>query len=215
MKRQRFFHLLPLLLLCASAAFLLPRRHRLTAEAILLHTPDRPLAVALFLLALYALKGLSFFFPLAALEAAGGLLFPTGTALLVNVLGVCLTMSLPYCLGRGEQGGLNAVVRRHPKLAVLRKIRQDSDFFFVFLLRLTGVLPGDLVSLYLGAAGIPFPTYLPAGILGALPHIAAVTLLGSFLSDPTDGKFFITLAANAAVTVFSLALWRMRKSRIA
>ena len=84
--RKRWW--LPLAVLCAGALALWPLRDHLTAEAIAARSPRQAWLAALFLLGLYVLKGLSMAFPLTALEAAGGLLFPFPAALAINTAGV-------------------------------------------------------------------------------------------------------------------------------
>lgn len=196
-----------------AVVWLLPRFRGADAAAVMAWSPDRPAPAALFLLTLYAVKGLSFFFPLAVLEAAGGLMFPLWQALALNLLGVAAAMSLPYLLGRRERDGLESLTVRFPRLKKIRELRQGGDFLFVFLVRLTGVFPCDAASFYFGAAGIPFRVYLPAGLLGALPHLIAVTVLGSALSNPASEAFFLSIAMNAAVTVGALTIWRLRKKK--
>lgn len=49
---------------------------QLTAEAIAAFSPRQTVLAASFLVGLYALKSLSVCFPMSALTAAGGLLFP-------------------------------------------------------------------------------------------------------------------------------------------
>ena len=77
----------PLLVLAAGAAALWPFRHQLTAEAIAAFSPRQTVLAASFLVGLYALKSLSVCFPMSALTAAGGLLFPFPLALAVNLCG--------------------------------------------------------------------------------------------------------------------------------
>ena len=201
---------LPLLLLAAGAAVLWPCRRLLTAEAIAQRSPGSAAAAALFLLALYAVKGLSVCFPLSALVAAGGLLFSYPAAMAVNLAGVAIVHTLPFLLGRRSQEGLDALTARYPRLAVLRELRWGADGLLVFLLRLSGASPGDLVSLNMGAAGVPYPRYLAAGLAGAAPRVAATTFLGAALWDPWSERFWLSVGINAAVTVFSVALWRLR-----
>ncbi|MEG1657694.1 MAG: VTT domain-containing protein [Oscillibacter sp.] len=206
-KRIGWYAATPLFLLLAAVA-LWPYRHALTAEAISSRSPESAVWAALFLWGLYAVKSLSFCFPLAALEAAGGLLFPYPAALCVNMVGVALVQILPYFLGRRSRGGLDALLEKYPRLKLLRTLPRGGDGLFVLLLRLAGASPGDLVSLYLGAAGVKFSVYLPAGLAGIFPRVAATTFLGASLWDPGSEQFWLSVGINAAVTVFSLAVWR-------
>ena len=81
----------------------------------------------------------------------------------------------------------------------------------VFLLRLGGAAPGDLVSMYLGAAGLPPLSYLAGGILGSLPRVAAATVLGASLWAFGTPRFWLSLLPGAVLTVCSLLLWRIWK----
>lgn len=213
MKKQTAARLVPLILLLLSAVVVLPRRDTLTAEAILHFSPSSPLLAAIFLLALFAGKGLSFFFPLAVLETAGGLLFPMRIALPLNLLGAALSMTAPYCMGRRDQEGLAAFLVRHPRLQALEQARCGSNFISVCLFRLVGGFPFDLVSFYFGAAGLPFGQYLVAGLLGLLPHTAAATFLGTALSDPHPQQIITAVGLNAAVSVAALTVWRIRQKK--
>ena len=214
MKKRTWLRFMPLLVLLGGGVALWPYRHALTAEAISHYSPRTAVWAALFLLALYAVKSLSVCFPLAALEAAGGLLFPHPIALGVNLAGVAVVHTLPFLLGQRSREGLDALVEKYPSLAVLQTLRRDGDGLFVFLLRLAGASPGDLVSLYLGAAGVPFAVYLSAGLAGSFPRVAATTFLGTALWDPGSSRFWVSVGINAAITVFSLALWRVRRRRL-
>lgn len=199
---------LPLLVLSVGALAVWPFRRELTAEAIVSRSPGHGLLAAAFLIGLYALKSLSVAFPLSVLTAAGGLLFPFPAALAVNLTGVAAAQLVPYFLGRREQGGLVSLTARYPKLAAIGPVEPDRAGRTVFLLRLAGASPGDLVSLYLGAAGVPLGAYA-AGLLGSLPRVAASTLLGSSLWQPGSGRFWASLGLNVAMTVLSAALWRL------
>ena len=199
--------LLPLLLLCVGALAVWPVRDKLTAEAIAAWSPRGTALAAVFLLVLYALKSLSVAFPLSALEAAGGLLFPLPVALTVNLAGVLLAQTVPFLLGRREQEGLEALTAKHPRLAALRPMEHPGRS--VFLLRLAGATPGDLFSLYLGAAGVPLRAYLTGGFLGSVPRGAAATVLGAALWDIGSTRFWLSLLPGAVLTGLSFLLWRL------
>ena len=83
----------------------------------------------------------------------------------------------------------------------------------VLLLRLAGAAPGDVVSLYLGASGTPYGTYLSAGLLGGLPRIACATVLGGALWQPGSGRFWLSLAAGGALTALSGVIWLLWRRR--
>ena len=198
---------LPLLILCIGVIIVWPMRDSLTAESIAARSPRQAGLAAAFLLLLYALKSLSVAFPLSGLEAAGGLLFPFPLALAVNLCGVLLAHTLPFLLGRQERADFDTLTARHPQLARLRPDPQHPGQT-VFLLRLAGAAPGDLVSLYLGAAGLPFRAYLLGDFIGSIPRVAAATLVGSALWDMGSPRFWLSLLPGAVLTGLSFLLWR-------
>lgn len=156
---------------------------------------------------LYALKSLSVCFPMSALTAAGGLLFPFPLALAVNLCGTGVAQTIPFFLGRREQGGLEALAERIPRVAGVCRAQAENPWLSVFLLRLAGASPGDVVSLYLGASGTPYGTYLSAGLLGGLPRDCCATVLGGALWQPGSGRFWLSLAAGGALTALSGVIW--------
>jgi len=207
MQKRRW---LPFFVLILGAAAIWPLRHLLTAEAIAALSPRQHWIAALFLLMLYGIKGLSVAFPLSVLEAAGGLLFPLPMALAVNLSGVLLAQVLPFLLGRQEQHELEALTARYPRLLTLRPDSVCPEKT-VFLLRLAGATPGDLVSLYLGAAGVPLRAYLLGCALGSFPRVAAATILGAALWEIGTPRFWLSLLPGAFLTALSFFLWRRWK----
>ncbi len=205
--KQRFFAL-PCLVLLLGALAVWPLRGELTAEAIARWSPGRGLLAAAFLVGLYAVKSLSVAFPISALTAAGGLLFPFPAALAVNLAGVTVAQLVPYCLGRRQEAGLSELTARHPRLAALRLQERERPDRTVFLLRLAGAAPGDLVSLYLGASRVPWRAYTLPGLLGSLPRVAVSTLLGASLRQPGGWQFWVSLGLGTAMTALSAVLWR-------
>ena len=213
MHRQIWRAAVPLLLLAAVCGALWPFRRFMTAEAISRASPKQMWLAAGFLLVLYGVKSVSFCFPMSALTATGGLLFPYPAALAVNLTGTAVAQTLPFLLGRRNRQRAAALLTRFPKVERLLAGEQDHAGLLVFLLRLAGASPGDLVSLALGAAGIPPSRYLPPGLLGAAPRVAAATLLGAALWDPWSQRFWVSVGINAAITVLSLTIWHLRSFR--
>lgn len=199
MKRRWWPPLIPL----ALGAALWPLRHELTAEHIAAWTPGQSWGAAAVLLGLYAVKGLTAALPLTALEAAAGMLFPLPKALAVGVCGVAAAQAGPYVLGRRQRKGLEKLTARYPKLAAL-EVETGRE---VFLVRLAGVLPGDAVSLYLGAAGTPARAYFAGGLLGSFPRVLSGTVLGAALWDWNGPRFWASCVFGWALTGAALLAW--------
>ena len=115
MHRQIWRAAVPLLLLAAVCGALWPLRRFLTAEAISRASPEQLWLAAGFLLLLYGVKSVSFCFPMSALTAAGGLLFPYPAALAVNLTGTAVAQTLPFLMGRWNRQWAAGVLSRFPK----------------------------------------------------------------------------------------------------
>ena len=191
----------PLLVWAALAAAVWPLRRDLTAEAVAAWTPGQTGLAVLILLALYVVKGLTAALPLTALAGAAGLLLPFPAALGTNLGGALAAQAGPYFLGRAGKGNLGDLAKRLPGLRGPAPARQ------VFLLRLAGVLPTELVSLWLGAAGTARRAYFAGGLLGSFPRVLAATVLGAALWDLGGGRFWASCVFGWSLTGAALAVW--------
>ena len=170
-----------------------------TLEGILSYTPRQPLLAALVLWGLFAVKSLSIFLYSGLLYAASGVLFPLPAAIAVNVVGTAVMVSIPYWLGKklGSQA-VQYILHRWPKSVMLRDLRSGSDFFFVLIVRLLGILSADVVSAYMGAIGVRYRDYLPACLLGFLSTCILFPPMGMSLSDIRSPQFLIAASIQLA-----------------
>lgn len=185
-------------------AVCLLHKDEFTLEGILNDTPRQPVLAALVLLVLFAVKSLSIFLYSGLLYAASGVLFPLPAAIAVSIAGTAVMVSIPYWLGNrlGSQA-VQYILNRYPKASVLRDIRSGSDFFFVLIVRLLGILPADVVSAYMGAVGVKYRDYLPACILGFLPPCVLFPIMGMSLSDVHSPQFLIAAGIEFVAMLLS------------
>ena len=213
----RFLALLPFILILAAAGIFVLSGGSVSVEDILNYTPDNPVLAAIVLILLSSLKSLTVFFPIVALLVAGGIMFSTPAALLVNSLAVAACISTPYWLGRLAGADLvDRIFERYPKLGQLKEFQQKNDFFFSYIARIVGILPCDIVSLYMGAARIPYRAYITGGMLGFIPCILTSTLIGTSINDPSSPLFIFSVASNILLSVGSSGiywLWQRRKGK--
>lgn len=195
-----FLRALPLLGLAAAAVWLWRSGQELSLETILRWTPSRPGLAALFLLLLYALKSVSLMLPVLLLDTACGVLFPLPAAVLLATLGTAITLTVPYFIGRGAGPDMTErLQRKHERLRELRALRRRNELFCAFLIRVVGILPCDVVSLYLGNTRMPFGKYLLGGVLGFLPDILTATVVGMKADDRSSPWFWGAIAVNLLV----------------
>ncbi|MCM1188570.1 MAG: VTT domain-containing protein [bacterium] len=211
---QIFLKCLPFIVCVIFIILILVSGKEITVQSVLDYTPEDPLAAAFVILLLYALKSISFVFPIAVLQIATGHLFRTPIALLVNFLGRAITITIPYWVGRFSGSGMvDSLLKKYPKLQKAYSRQGQNPFFISFLLRTFCFLPGDAVSLYLGAMKIPFPYYLMGGILGTILGVVLATILGSSIREPDSPAFWLSALLMASMAVVSLILYiKNRKS---
>ncbi|MCD8118037.1 MAG: VTT domain-containing protein [Lachnospiraceae bacterium] len=176
--------------------------------------PEEPLYAVVFMILLYAFKSLTVFFPIAVLNILGGFLFMPGYALIVNSIGVLVELTISYWAGRISGAGLvERMCAKYPKLGEVLGERESDSLFLTFLLHMVCFLPGDAVSMCFGARKMPFFKFLIGSFLGVLPGMAATTLLGSNITDPTSPAFWIfvgLIAGISALSVLIYFLWKMK-----
>lgn len=185
---------------------------QISIQKILSYTPENLVLAALMFFVFYALKSATIFFPILVLEIAVGHLFSTGMAILINGIGLFIAISVPYWIGRFFGMSLiESLQERFPKFeAALLKQNQNS-FFVCFLCRIIGVPPGDLVTMYFGASGIPYWKNTLAGWLGVFPGMVLATLFGTNIQDPSSKEFWISFLSMGSMMVLSSVVYSIYK----
>lgn len=209
-----FLRCLPLLGMAGALLWLWLSGEKLSVDTVLSYTPELPLLAALFLLLLYGLKSLSLTLPILLLDTVCGVLFPLPVAILVATLGTAITLTIPYFIGRGAGPDMTEKLQqKHPRLRELREMRSRNELFLAFLIRIVGILPCDVVSLYLGNTRLPFPKYLLGGVLGFLPDILTATVVGMKADDRSSPWFWGAIAVNLLVAGGSTLFYTLYRRR--
>ena len=209
-----FLKSLPLIVCMIFIALFLAFGNDITVQTVLNYTPESPFAAAIVILLLYALKSVSFVFPIAVLQIATGHLFQTPVALVINFLGRAVTLSIPYWVGHFSGSGLiDNLQGKYPKLKIICDRQGQNPIFISFLLRTFSFLPGDAVSLYLGATGIPFPYYLAGGVLGTALGVILATVLGSSITEPGSPAFWLSALLMALMAAISVIFYLRHNKR--
>lgn len=210
--------ILPLIGMAVVGGLFLFSGHSLTVDDVLDYTPSEPLLAALFLWLAFALKSLSLVFPVLLLFAVSGQLFPLPVALAVNTVGITITLTLPYLLGYvSELDFSEKLITKYPKLAEIRRLRENSSFFLSFLARAIGILACDVVSMYFGSTKMKYLPYITGAVLGFMPDLICATILGQQIEDYRSPGFWITLTINilCCISGYLLYLWYKKKKGIA
>ena len=183
-------------------------------DAVLRYTDATTLLVALFMILLFALKSVSLMFPILALMAACGVLFPLPIAMLVATLGTAVTLTIPYLIGRGAGPDMTVKLQqKYVRLRELRALRRRNEFFLAFLIRIIGILPCDVVSLYLGNTRMPFWKFLIGGVLGFMADVVTATVVGMKAEDRSSPWFWGAIAVNLLVAGGSTLFYYFYRKR--
>ena len=198
-----------LVLICWS------RREHLTMEGILNFTPESPVTAVLVMLGLFLLKSITFVIYGNILYAASGILFSLPAAVFLNIAGSAIMASVPYFMGR-KAGAvfLNTLTLKHPKLSVLKDIPQKHPLSSSVMIRLLGILPGDLVSMYFGAGGASYWRYLTGTLIGLFPSIMIFSVMGMSAGDITSPAFRISAAAEIILVLTSFIILICLRKRV-
>lgn len=188
-------------------------RKELSAEEIARYTPANPWLAAIVMLALFALKSLSIVIYSGLLYAANGILFPLPVAILLNLIGTVIMVSLPYQIGRRTgTSAVDEIRAKYPKAEAIHDLRAKNDFLFSFLVRMVR-LPSDVVSLYMGAVQVEYKKYLLGSLLGLLPHTITFPIMGMNIGEIHSPKFLISLSAEIAYILVTYAVYKRYRKK--
>lgn len=197
-------------MLAALALVSLHYRDQLTLDFFVYTIEQHQSMAALTLLALYLLKTFAFLVPIVLLYMAGGLMFNPLEALLLNCLGVLAATALPYFVGRFYGTAMvDRIYRQHPKLQSVVHLQNQDPTLFAFVLRITGLIPVELGSMFMGALATPLRPYLRGSLLGLAPSMVLYTLLGYTITDPKSPAFIVTLLFTMGSTVVTAVFYPM------
>lgn len=193
--------------------FCLLRLDQFSVEGIVQLAPENRWLAAAAMLVLFALKSVSVVVYGGLLYAASGLLFPIPAAIAVNLAGSFIMASVPYFLGkRAGSAAVETILDKYPKTAVIRRLRGDNDFLFSYLARMVR-LPSDVVSLFMGAAGVGYRGYLPGSLLGLLPGAVLYPVIGMSIRDVRSPAFILSVGAQIAYTGITAGVCALIRKR--
>ena len=205
-----------LVFVIGAAVFLLTSGDSLTAEGIYERlSGSNRIVTALLIILLFALKSMTVFVLYNIPVAAAGLLFPFWEALIINLIGTAICVSIPYFIGRSQAGG-PLVKRALEKNALLKRISQsEKEYSFALSLVLRVLsLPSDLLGLFLGSMRVSYPVFLISSMLGITPGMIWVTILGGAAVGKGTPAFWVILGIDAVMICVALFVFRRKYGKI-
>lgn len=188
------------LILFAVAIWKYEELSSIDIEAII-SSIDNQWLVWLIVLGVYFVKALVFVIPASVVYVAVGAALPTVQAVLINVLGIALEVTVTYFLGRFL--GADYVERLLSKKEAGKKLLNmdlQNKKSLMFTVRFLPAFPIDFVSLFFGASHSNFPVYFAFSVIGIAPRVILFTILGDgiFAWIPMDKIVLVIICAIPA-----------------
>ncbi len=198
--------------------FFLINKERVTFDALVNFTPSNTYVAILVMLFLFMFKSMVIFFYGGILYAVSGVIFPLPLAIAVNIAGTVIMCSVPYFIGyKSGSKLLDKLCLKYNKIQLIKEVQQNNEFVVSFFVRIVGILPADIVSMYLGASKTQFDTYIFGTLLGLLPSIISFSVMGMSAEDITSPAFIISAVFELCLMLFSimfLYFWKRRKNKL-
>lgn len=159
--------------------------------------------IAFIMIAFSIVKSFALVFPPAVVFSICAYMIPNyWLAFLVNIVSVFLSSSIPYFLGKftGE-GMVNTLKSRFKAVKKIDDFAGANEVQTTFVVKLAGLLPGDLSSLLFGAMGTSYKSFMIGTNLGMLPLVAVYTGFGTALRSVGE-KPWLTAVPVVAIVVF-------------
>ena len=171
------------------------------------------LTVVLIIIAFTVIKSFALVFPPAIIFAVSGLIIDNvWIAIGANIIGVALSVILPYYFGKfAGKDLLDSLKKRFPKIKKLDDFAGNNEFMVVYVVKASGVVPSDLMSVIYGAMNVNFFKFFLASNLGMLPFNILFTLLANKgdLSNPYTLLYILPIPVF--VVIMSIVVKKMTK----
>ncbi len=177
----------------------------MSLSELISYSPSNPILAASSIIFLFAIKSLSVVFPLSALYIVSAFWFGPLWAILINYIGLVVSISIPYLLGRRfASPAIELLLKKYPKLEHFQQLGFSNQLMLSYLLRIVSVLPGDLCSLFLGACSIEYKRYIIGSLLGLSPIMILHVLFADLFAESFFGGFWSTLTPKTIITIIGL-----------
>ena len=166
---------------------------------------------ALAYIGLFALLP-AFFFPVAVLALAGGLLFGLWWGSLYTFLGAILNCTIMFLLARyaGREQVEQLMKRKLSPLwqSRLQSLNSSGGFLLLVILRLIPAVPYNLINYAFGLTEMKLSVYLIFSAIGIIPGTLAFINIGDKALDPASPDFLISIGLLIALLAVTALLGR-------
>lgn len=139
----------------------------------------------------------AFFFPVAVLALAGGLLFGLWWGSVYTFIGAVLNCAMMFLLARYVgRSQVQRLVKQKLSPQWQRRLQMadgKEGFLLLIILRLIPAVPYNLINYTFGLTGISFSSYLLASAIGIIPGTFAFINIGDKTLEAGSPSFWIAI----------------------
>lgn len=139
----------------------------------------------------------AFFFPVAVLALAGGLLFGLWWGSVYTFIGAVLNCAMMFLLARYVgRSQVQRLVEQKLSPQWQRRLQMadgKEGFLLLIILRLIPAVPYNLINYTFGLTGISFSSYLLASAIGIIPGTFAFINIGDKTLEAGSPSFWISI----------------------
>lgn len=143
------------------------------------------MVISLVMIGIMVVKSFCLILPPAVVMGVCAFALPNPViAFAANLVGMTLSLVIPYYLGRFTGAGMvDTLKARFKAVKKIEDFAGANEWKMTAVVKFSGILPGDLSSLLFGAMGISFNNYMFGASLGNLPLVIVYTAFGYLLKD--------------------------------
>ncbi|NLP30236.1 MAG: VTT domain-containing protein [Clostridiales bacterium] len=199
MKKKYIIIGIIILTICFILAYQL---FKLTIGDMIVFTEKSPLLTVVILIGLYCLKSIIMVLPLVLLYITAGIIFQTEYAIIITYLCLIIESSIGFIIGKklGHKK-IERIIAKNKRLSLMLRFNKSNSLLSVIILRLIPGPPFELCSMFLGASGVDYVSYIVGSLLAITPGMIPVILMGTAINDPLSLKFILPLLIKISLVL--------------
>ena len=214
-KINRIMKFIPLIVMATLFVYFAFNYEDISVEKILNYTPSNYFLAVIVILVFFAIKSISMVVPLTLIYISSSLIFPWYIAILVNFLGLFISMTIPFYIGKfSGKDRVDELIARYPKVNFINNIRAENQWVSVFIIKILGFIPNDISSIVLGSFNTEYKVFIISSLLAKSPMMIAKTLIGSSIGQEGGSTLVIALLIALLYTIFIFFIYRKNKEII-
>ena len=157
-----------------------------------------------------------FFFPVPILALAGGLAFGVWKGSFYTIIGASINCILMYLIAKyiGKEQ-VDRYLEKHLSEDVKKRIAsKETDIgFYLFVLRLTPIIPYNLINYMSGLLDIDLKKYIIISILGIMPGTAVYLNMGDKAINYKSKEFVLSVVFMVVLVILANLLTKYLKKK--